>query len=137
MGLPMFPDLRSKSYRDASPTTGSNSSGSVRVSRFPRRGTVTSLHAGHKLGVQCGVGGAPMSMPLCPRPESPSGRPTRWERLSVLPQRLQSLGRRGVCVGEPLRAQRALNLLGGLVDKSMISAKRSGKEMRYRILESA
>lgn len=61
---------------------------------------------------------------------------TLWERLSVFPGTFVLSAVEGVCVGEPLRAERLLDVLDGLVDKSVVSAIRSGTEMRYRMLES-
>src|SRR5918999_5549116 len=42
----------------------------------------------------------------------------------------------GICVGYPLQVERVLDVLDGLVDKSVIGATRSRYEMRYRMLES-
>jgi predicted ATPase/DNA-binding CsgD family transcriptional regulator len=61
---------------------------------------------------------------------------TLWQRLSVFPGSFDLSAIEGVCLGDPLRADRVLDVIDGLVDKSVISAIRSGAEMRYRILES-
>ena len=59
-----------------------------------------------------------------------------WQRLSVFSGSFDLSAVEGVCVGDPLRADPVLDVLDGLVDKSVISAIRSGTEMRYRMLES-
>ena len=61
---------------------------------------------------------------------------TLWQRHSVFPASCDLAAVEGVCVGDPLQVERVLDVLDGLVDKSVISATRSGKEMRYRMLES-
>jgi non-specific serine/threonine protein kinase len=61
---------------------------------------------------------------------------TLWERLSAFSGTFDLSAVEGVCVGEPLRADRVLDVLDSLVDKSVVSAIRSGTEMRYRMLES-
>jgi non-specific serine/threonine protein kinase len=61
---------------------------------------------------------------------------TLWQRLSVFPGSSDLSAVEGVCDGDPLRPDRVLEVLDGLVDKSVISALRSGGERRYRMLES-
>jgi predicted ATPase/DNA-binding CsgD family transcriptional regulator/Tfp pilus assembly protein PilF len=59
-----------------------------------------------------------------------------WQRLSVFPGSFDLSAVESVCVGDPVRADDVLDVLDGLVDKSLISATRSGPEMRYFMLES-
>lgn len=61
---------------------------------------------------------------------------TLWQSLSVFPGSFDLPAVEGVCVGDPLQVERVVDVLDGLVDKSVISAMRSGTEMRYRMLES-
>jgi predicted ATPase len=61
---------------------------------------------------------------------------TLWQRLSVFPASFDMPAVKEVCVGHPLQVERVLDVLDGLVDKSVIAATRSGNEMRYRMLES-
>jgi DNA-binding CsgD family transcriptional regulator len=61
---------------------------------------------------------------------------TLWQRLSVFPGGFDLLAVEAVCVGDPLLVEAVVDGLDGLVDKSVISATRSGTEMRYRMLES-
>ena len=61
---------------------------------------------------------------------------TLWQRLSVFPGTFDLTAVEGICAGDPLQVERVLDVLDGLVDKSVVSAIRSGPEMRYRILES-
>jgi predicted ATPase/DNA-binding CsgD family transcriptional regulator len=61
---------------------------------------------------------------------------TLWQRLSVFPGSFDLSAVEGVCVGDPLRGERVVDALDGLVDKSVISAIRSGTQIRYRMLES-
>ena len=59
-----------------------------------------------------------------------------WQRLSVFPGSFDLAAVEGVCGGHGLSSERVLDVLDGLVDKSVVSAIRSGTEMRYRMLES-
>lgn len=59
-----------------------------------------------------------------------------WQRLSAFPGTFDLSAVEAVCVGGSLTAERVLDVLDGLVDKSVVSATRSGAEMRYRMLES-
>jgi predicted ATPase len=61
---------------------------------------------------------------------------TLWQRLSVFAAGFDLPAAEGVCGGGPLMFERVLDVLDGLVDKSVITATRSGNEMRYRMLES-
>lgn len=61
---------------------------------------------------------------------------TLWERLSVFPGGFDLPAVEAVCVGDPLPVEGVVDGLDGLVDKSVMSAIRSGTEMRYRMLES-
>jgi predicted ATPase/DNA-binding CsgD family transcriptional regulator len=61
---------------------------------------------------------------------------TLWERLSVFPGSVDLPAVEGVCTDGRFPADRVLDALDGLTDKSVISATRSGTEMRYRMLES-
>jgi non-specific serine/threonine protein kinase len=59
-----------------------------------------------------------------------------WHRLSVFPGTFDLAAVEGICAGYPLQVERVFHVLDGLVDKSVLSAIRSGPEMRYRMLES-
>jgi predicted ATPase/DNA-binding CsgD family transcriptional regulator len=59
-----------------------------------------------------------------------------WQRLSVFPGGFDLSAVENVCGGDPLRGDEVLDVLDGLVDKSLVSATRSGPEMRYVMLES-
>jgi non-specific serine/threonine protein kinase len=59
-----------------------------------------------------------------------------WDRLSVFPATFDIAAVQAICVGGRLREERLLDALDGLVDKSLISATRSGATMRYRMLQS-
>jgi predicted ATPase len=61
---------------------------------------------------------------------------TLWQRLSVFPASFDLPAVEGICVGHPPQVERVLDVLDGLVDKSVITATRSRNEMRYRMLES-
>jgi len=61
---------------------------------------------------------------------------TLWGRLSVFPGSFDLPAAEGVCTDGRFPADRVLDALDGLTDKSVISATRSGAEMRYRMLES-
>jgi predicted ATPase/DNA-binding CsgD family transcriptional regulator len=61
---------------------------------------------------------------------------TLWQRLSVFPGSFDLSAAERVCVGDPLRTDRLVDVLDGLVDKSVVSTIPSGSEMRYRMLES-
>lgn len=59
-----------------------------------------------------------------------------WQRLSVFPGSFDLPAVEGVCAAERLASADVVDVLDGLVDKSVVSAIRSGTEMRYRMLES-
>ncbi len=59
-----------------------------------------------------------------------------WQRLSVFPGSFDLPAIEGICVEHTPQAKRVLDVLDGLVDKSVIGATRSRYEMRYRMLES-
>jgi non-specific serine/threonine protein kinase len=61
---------------------------------------------------------------------------TLWQRLSVFPGSFDLPAVEEVCVGDPLQVERVVDVLDGLVDKSVISGLRSEAEMRYSMLES-
>jgi non-specific serine/threonine protein kinase len=61
---------------------------------------------------------------------------TLWERLSVFPASFDLPAVETICVGARLQGERVLDVLDGLVDKSVVSAIRSGPAMRYRMLDS-
>jgi predicted ATPase/DNA-binding CsgD family transcriptional regulator len=61
---------------------------------------------------------------------------TLWQRLTVFPGSFDLPAVEGVCAGDPMRVERMVNVLDGLVDKSVLSGLRSGAEMSYRMLES-
>jgi non-specific serine/threonine protein kinase len=58
-----------------------------------------------------------------------------WQRLAVFPGTFDLAAVEAVCAGDPPQVERVLHVLDGLVDKSVVSAIRSGPEMRYRMLE--
>jgi predicted ATPase/DNA-binding SARP family transcriptional activator len=57
-------------------------------------------------------------------------------RLSVFAGSFSLAAVEGVCAGEPLAPPVILDLLGRLVDKSMVQVERSGQRSRYRLLET-
>ena len=61
---------------------------------------------------------------------------TLWQRLSVFPGSFDVAAVEGICIEHPPQVERALDVLDGLVDKSVITATRSLNQMRYRMLES-
>jgi predicted ATPase/DNA-binding CsgD family transcriptional regulator len=61
---------------------------------------------------------------------------TLWGRLSVFPASFDLPAVESICVGERLQQEGVLDALDGLVDKSVVSAIRSGPAMRYRMLDS-
>ena len=72
---------------------------------------------------------------LEPRPARP--RPSACSS-GALPSSpgVRAGGRRGVCGGDGLRPARSLDLLGRLVDKSLVAPRRSAASYRYRLLET-
>ncbi len=59
-----------------------------------------------------------------------------WHRLSVFPSSFDLTAVEEICPGNGLKKERILDLLDGLVDKSVVSAAVQGAGMRYRMLES-
>jgi non-specific serine/threonine protein kinase len=59
-----------------------------------------------------------------------------WQQLAVFPASFDLAAVEGVWAGGGLSPERVLDLLDRLVDKSIVSATRSGTGMRYRMLES-
>lgn len=61
---------------------------------------------------------------------------TLWRRASVFPAGFDLDAAEAICHGDELDADRVLEALEGLVDKSIVTATREGSTMRYRMLES-
>lgn len=59
-----------------------------------------------------------------------------WHRLSVFPSSFDLAAVEDICSGGGLEKERILDLVDGLVDKSVVSAAVQGAGMRYRMLES-
>jgi predicted ATPase len=56
-----------------------------------------------------------------------------WARLTVFPNDLEVEAAEEICSGDGLASEAVLDVLAGLVDKSILTAERKGLRVRYRL----
>jgi non-specific serine/threonine protein kinase len=61
---------------------------------------------------------------------------TLWRQASAFATSFDLPAAEAICSGDGLRAERVLEALDGLVDKSIVTAARAGSSMRYRLLDT-